>query len=256
RAIQAQLGKGSPATVASAAPAAPATPVVPDSPLTSAAPSAPPASEGTPSAEHEEKPKAVAPVEQGSKTPAASTVPEVKTQEIAAVPASTADVPAENASDAPKVAVAPEVPESPLPSAAPSVPPSSELAPPPKERSPDPTLSPFANFLAGLKEGAPQTAVPAGQRDPAMERAILEQFLEINPKIKPVRDAPMGENLALRTPNVSGLVTETLANHYYDQGMTEKAIQAYEILKLKVPEKSVIFAARISEMRKTQSSTK
>ncbi|MGB4561340.1 MAG: hypothetical protein WBI11_06025 [Schleiferiaceae bacterium] len=98
--------------------------------------------------------------------------------------------------------------------------------------------------------------VPVSQRDPEMERAILEQFLQVNPKIKPVRNAPMGENLALRTPNVSGLVTETLANHYYDQGMHEKAIQAYEILKLKVPEKSAIFAARISEMRKIQSSTK
>ncbi|MEK9829213.1 MAG: hypothetical protein VW420_00070 [Schleiferiaceae bacterium] len=129
-------------------------------------------------------------------------------------------------------------------------------APDVKTFTPDPSLSPFANFLAGLKDESAAAAVPDSQRDPAMERAILEQFLEINPKIKPVRDAPLGENLALRTPNVSGLVTETLANHYYDQGMHEKAIQAYEILKLKVPEKSVIFAARISEMRKSQSSTK
>ena len=129
-------------------------------------------------------------------------------------------------------------------------------APEVKTFTPDPSLSPFANFLAGLKDESAAAAVPGSQRDPAMERAILEQFLEINPKIKPVRDAPLGENLALRTPNVSGLVTETLANHYYDQGMHEKAIQAYEILKLKVPEKSAIFAARISEMRKTQSSTK
>lgn len=123
----------------------------------------------------------------------------------------------------------------------------------------DPTISPFANFLIGLQSTGPKEAmqaVPLSERDPAMERAILEQFLQVNPKIKPVRDAPMGENLALRTPNVSGLVTETLANHYYDQGMTEKAIQAYEILKLKVPEKSAIFAARILQMRKTQSSTK
>ena len=123
----------------------------------------------------------------------------------------------------------------------------------------DASLSPFANFLLTLKHQVPterMVEVPVSQRDPEMERAILEQFLQVNPKIKPVRNAPMGENLALRTPNVSGLVTETLANHYYDQGMHEKAIQAYEILKLKVPEKSAIFAARISEMRKIQSSTK
>ncbi len=123
----------------------------------------------------------------------------------------------------------------------------------------DTSLSPFANFLLTLKSEIPTEQVaemPVSQRDSEMERAILEQFLQVNPKIKPVRNAPMVENLALRTPNVSGLVTETLANHYYDQGMHEKAIQAYEILKLKVPEKSAIFAARISEMRKIQSSTK
>ena len=102
----------------------------------------------------------------------------------------------------------------------------------------------------GLKHETVQVeSAPMSERDPAMERAILEQFLALNPKIKPVKDSSFNDNIALRTPNVSGLVTETLANHYFDQGMREKAIQAYEILKLKVPEKSAIFAARISEMR-------
>ena len=118
---------------------------------------------------------------------------------------------------------------------------------------PNPNLSSFANFLASLKEIENPIPVPQAERDVQMERAILEQFLEINPRIRPQKDATLGENLALRTPNVSGLVTETLANHYYDQGIHEKAIQAYEILKLKVPEKSAIFAARIAEMRQIQS---
>jgi len=43
-----------------------------------------------------------------------------------------------------------------------------------------------------------------------------------------------------------------LANHYASQGMVQKAIQAYEILKLKVPEKSSIFAARILAMQQTK----
>jgi hypothetical protein len=64
------------------------------------------------------------------------------------------------------------------------------------------------------------------------------------------------EDLTLKTPNVSGLVTETLANHYFEQGVFLKAIQAYEILKLKVPQKSSIFAARIAEMRNLQSEKK
>ena len=48
---------------------------------------------------------------------------------------------------------------------------------------------------------------------------------------------------------VTGLVTETLARMYAEQGHVAKAIQAYEILKLRVPEKSPIFAARIEALR-------
>ena len=175
----------------------------------------------------------------------AKTVPSVKAEPLVAVPESVKTAEPKALEEKPKEA-APKPMEKGVAVPAPEV----------KTFTPDPSLSSFANFLAGLKDESAAAAVPGSQRDAAMERAILEQFLEINPKIKPVRDAPLGENLALRTPNVSGLVTETLANHYYDQGMHEKAIQAYEILKLKVPEKSAIFAARISEMRKTQSSTK
>jgi len=112
-------------------------------------------------------------------------------------------------------------------------------------------LSPFAQFLHGLKNDAPKI-VNESSRDRSTERKILQQFLELNPKISPVRGDENILDLTLKTPNVSGLVTETLANHYYDQGAFVKAIQAYEILKLKVPQKSGIFAARISEMRKLQ----
>lgn len=112
-------------------------------------------------------------------------------------------------------------------------------------------LSPFAQFLHGLKNDAPKIVMESS-RDRTTERKILQQFLELNPKISPVRGDENILDLTLKTPNVSGLVTETLANHYYDQGAFVKAIQAYEILKLKVPQKSGIFAARISEMRKLQ----
>ncbi|HAB35962.1 MAG TPA: hypothetical protein DCE58_05090 [Cryomorphaceae bacterium] len=239
QAIQAQWGK-SPAPTESTAPALSPEPKTPTEKSTAVAVERPATSYASPSnppvAEMEETP-AVTPDETHGVPP--DEIQEAEVERPVASPAPAADAP---------------VAASELLDSAPNAPVATSVAPP--TFAPDPTLSPFANFLAGLKEGVPQSSVPAGQRDPAMERAILEQFLEINPKIKPVRDAPMGENLALRTPNVSGLVTETLANHYYDQGMTEKAIQAYEILKLKVPEKSAIFAARISEMRKTQSSTK
>lgn len=52
----------------------------------------------------------------------------------------------------------------------------------------------------------------------------------------------------------SGLVTETLAKVYIRQKHFKKAIQAYEILMLKYPEKSSFFASRISEIKKLANS--
>jgi len=45
------------------------------------------------------------------------------------------------------------------------------------------------------------------------------------------------------------LITETLANIYVDQGNLEKAINAFEKLQLKYPEKRVYFAGRIKEIQ-------
>ena len=118
-------------------------------------------------------------------------------------------------------------------------------------------LSPFARFLNALElEGNKEDFLIKEDRDIKNERAILEQFIELNPKISAPRNLGKSEDLTLKTPNVSGLVTETLANHYFEQGAFLKAIQAYEILKLKVPQKSSIFAARIAEMRNLQSEKK
>ena len=118
-------------------------------------------------------------------------------------------------------------------------------------------LSPFARFLHALElEGNKEASQVNEDRDINKEKAILEQFIELNPKISAPRNFGKSEDLTLKTPNVSGLVTETLANHYFEQGFFLKAIQAYEILKLKVPQKSSIFAARIAEMRNLQSEKK
>lgn len=54
--------------------------------------------------------------------------------------------------------------------------------------------------------------------------------------------------------NSSSLVTETLAKVYIKQKHYKKAIQAYEILRLKYPEKSSLFADRISEIKKLENS--
>ncbi|MFM6998031.1 MAG: hypothetical protein ACKOX0_02220 [Bacteroidota bacterium] len=102
-------------------------------------------------------------------------------------------------------------------------------------------LSPFAQFVARLAE----------QSRPKSED-LIDQFLTANPRISPVsKDAPVAEVRTQPDAQVTGLVTETLARMYAEQGHVAKAIQAYEILKLRVPEKSMIFAARIEALRNT-----
>ncbi|MDP5015378.1 MAG: hypothetical protein NWQ40_05430, partial [Schleiferiaceae bacterium] len=79
---------------------------------------------------------------------------------------------------------------------------------------------------------------------------LIDQFLSVNPRIsKMAKDAPTPVVRTEPDAQVTGLVTETLARMYAEQGHVAKAIQAYEILKLRVPEKSSIFAARIEALK-------
>jgi len=78
---------------------------------------------------------------------------------------------------------------------------------------------------------------------------LIDKFIESNPKIIPIpKDAvvPVVETISEDT---SHLMTETLARVYLEQKKYSKAIQAYEILILKYPEKSSFFADRISDIK-------
>jgi hypothetical protein len=105
-------------------------------------------------------------------------------------------------------------------------------------------LSPFAQFVTRLSNAAPT--------GPKAED-LIDEFLITNPRISPLeksdKDAAAPVLHSESSALVTGLVTETLARLYADQGHAAKAIQAYEILKLRVPEKSLIFAARIEALR-------
>ena len=84
--------------------------------------------------------------------------------------------------------------------------------------------------------------------------AIIDQFINENIQFKPekkkIESAPMIDLAERYTDASSDLMTETLAQVYLEQGHKSKAIQAYEILKLKYPEKSSYFAARINKLKK------
>lgn len=82
--------------------------------------------------------------------------------------------------------------------------------------------------------------------------AIIDKFIEANPKITPKKEDVSVVNISLKNQDSSMLMTETLAKIYLEQKKYQRAIQAYEILILKYPEKSYFFADRIEDIKKLQ----
>ena len=79
---------------------------------------------------------------------------------------------------------------------------------------------------------------------------IIDKFIEANPKIAPVKDlTKTPANITKSVEEPTHLMTETLAKVYLEQKKYNKAIQAYEILILKYPEKSSFFADRILDIK-------
>lgn len=79
---------------------------------------------------------------------------------------------------------------------------------------------------------------------------LIDRFIESNPKIISDKNTPPPPaKIEKSNQDTSYLMTETLARVYLEQKKYSKAIQAYEILILKYPEKSVFFADRISDIK-------
>ena len=78
---------------------------------------------------------------------------------------------------------------------------------------------------------------------------LIDKFIENNPKITPARELIDTPVKPIETPDTTHLMTETLARVYLEQKKYQKAIQAYEILILKYPEKSIFFADRIQNIK-------
>ncbi len=90
------------------------------------------------------------------------------------------------------------------------------------------------------------------------KNVLIDKFIETNPKIPQIK-----KDAALPTQfyepshaDNSSLMTETLARVYLEQKKYQKAIQAYEILILKYPEKSSFFADRILDIKNLQQNNK
>ncbi len=86
--------------------------------------------------------------------------------------------------------------------------------------------------------------------DKKKKAKLIDKFIETSPKIPQVKHGVVPiVNLEVNKEDNSSLMTETLARVYLEQKKYQKAIQAYEILILKYPEKSSFFANRISDIK-------
>jgi len=81
---------------------------------------------------------------------------------------------------------------------------------------------------------------------------LINKFIENNPKIPPINKEMPSNTSTPIIEDKSYLMTETLAKVYLEQKKYQKAIQAYEILILKYPEKSSFFANRILDIKNLQ----
>ncbi|MDR6764504.1 tetratricopeptide (TPR) repeat protein [Flavobacterium sp. 2755] len=95
------------------------------------------------------------------------------------------------------------------------------------------------------------TEIVSVEEEKKKKAEIIDRFIETNPKISPIKPTmatpPIQFNI--NEEENSYLMTETLARVYLEQKKYTKAIQAYEILILKYPEKISFFADRISDIK-------
>jgi tetratricopeptide (TPR) repeat protein len=110
------------------------------------------------------------------------------------------------------------------------------------------------NVAGSSDEITSEEQSPQEQKDTKkqIQSDLIEKFIIANPKIEPVREKSEHTVEDISKPFVEergGFVTETLAKIYINQGYYSKAIDIYEKLSLKYPEKSSYFATQIEKVK-------
>jgi len=103
------------------------------------------------------------------------------------------------------------------------------------------------NLTSADQESKPDTSTVK-----QLQSELIDKFILANPKIEPVRENPETPLIDISKPFVEGreeFLTETLAGIYVKQEYYSKAIEIYERLSLKFPEKSSYFASLIEKVK-------
>ena len=121
----------------------------------------------------------------------------------------------------------------------------------------DPTIleTGLQNDLAQIAEPTPAQPAPStADLERQRQFELIDSFIRTEPRISPVKaktgELPDQEDLTKRSkPIGGGLVTESFAKILEKQGKIDKAVEIYEKLIAKNPEKKAYFAAKISELK-------
>ncbi|CAM1343912.1 tetratricopeptide repeat protein [Tenacibaculum amylolyticum] len=105
-----------------------------------------------------------------------------------------------------------------------------------------------------LSSSTLKKVIPVPETENTLQKNIIDRFIAINPKISRVNKSQPIQAKPVDTQQEPVLMTETLAKIYLEQKKYDNAIKAYEILSLKYPEKSGLFADQIRKIKILQKS--